>query len=67
MVEDVDESTRAGGCGQLHMFGAVEEKVSGRFSGMVGQRRIMDTLSSAMWCAVFLVVSNWEEKSGDLA
>lgn len=33
MVEDEDESTRESGRGQLHMFGAVEEKVGSRFSG----------------------------------
>ena len=66
MVEDEDESTRASGRGQLHMFGAVEEKVGADFAGWVAIREFSAWLTSAMWRAVFLVDLNREEKSGDL-
>ena len=34
VIEDEDESTRAGGGGQLPKFGAMEEKIGRRFFGM---------------------------------
>jgi hypothetical protein len=48
VVEDEDESTRAGGCGQLHMFGAVEEKVGRGFSGWVAGDVDQDNFHR--WC-----------------
>ena len=66
VVEDEDESTRESGRGQLHMFGAVEEKVGADFLGWTASGELSKRLSSAMWRAVFLLDLNWEEKSGDL-
>jgi hypothetical protein len=66
VVEDEDESTRAGGCGQLHMFGAVEEKVGRGFSGWVAGQEFGAGLSFAMWRAGSEAGSNWEWKSGDV-
>jgi hypothetical protein len=61
--EDGDESTRASGGGQLPKFGAVEEKTGRWFLEMSGDEgNLLEGIDSAIWRAVFLEGSDWEEK-----
>jgi hypothetical protein len=65
VVEDEDESTRAGGCGQFPKFGAMRKNRRLIFVQAAQSRKLLREFDSSMWSAVLLAVPKREEEPMD--